>query len=145
MINKILVAVDLSTPAITEKVCKSSNDLALKYDAHIQLITILPDYGSPLVASFFPEGAQDKIKAEMKDKLKALAAEHYQADVKVAVIHGAGAKRANAILVTAKELTPDLIILGCRRKHSREGQRLLGSTTLSVTDRSPCTVMVVKQ
>ena len=145
MINTILVAVDLSTPAITEKVCKSANEMALKFDAHIQLITILPDYGSPLVASFFPEGAQDSIKAEMRDKLKALAAAHFQADMKVAVIHGAGSKRANAILSTVKKLTPDLVIVGCRRKHSREGQRLLGSTTLSVTDRAACTVMVVKQ
>jgi len=143
--NKILVAVDISTPTITEKVCTTANDLALKYDAQIQLITILPDYGSPLVASFFPEGAQDSVKKEMREKLKDLASEYFQSNVKVAVIHSAGAKRANAILNTIKELKPDVVILGCRRKHSREGQRLLGSTTLSVTDRAPCTVMVVKQ
>ena len=71
MIKKIFVSVDLSTPTITEKVCKAANDMASKYDAEIQLVTILPDYGTPLVASFFPEGAQDKIRSELQDKLKA--------------------------------------------------------------------------
>ena len=143
MIKKIIVSVDLSTPAITEKVCATANDIALKYDAKVQLITILPDYGTPLVASFFPEDAQDKIKAEMRDKLNALASNHFKGDVKTAVIQGS--KRAKAILLTIDELNPDLTVLGCRRKHSREGQRLLGSTTSAVTDRASCNIMVVKQ
>ncbi|MGK0269726.1 MAG: nucleotide-binding universal stress UspA family protein [Cocleimonas sp.] len=144
MIKKIFVSVDLSTPTITEKVCKSANDMAAKYDAEVQLVTILPDYGTPLVASFFPEGAQDKIKAELNEKLKALAAEHFTTNVKVGVIHSSGAKRANSILSTIDKLKPDLVILGCRRKHSRNSQRLLGSTTLSVADRAECPVLLVK-
>ncbi len=142
MMHKILVAVDLSTAAITEKVCKTANDMASKYDAKVQLITVLSDYGSPLVASFFPDGAQEKIKSEMHDKLSSLASEHFNGDVKIAVIRGS--KRANSILAAADELSPDLTILGCRRKHSREGQRLMGSTTQSVTDRAKCNVLVVK-
>jgi len=140
--HKILVAVDLSTPAITVKVCKTAKDMADKYGSQVQLLTILQDYGSPLVASFFPEGAQDKIKAELHTKLDALASEYFNGDAKTAVIHGS--KRANSILAVIDEIKPDLAILGCRRKHSRDGQRLLGSTTLSVTDRAACTVMIVK-
>ncbi len=142
MNNKILVAVDLSTKAITEKVCKTANDMASKYGAKIQLITVLSDYGSPLVASFFPDDAQDKIKSEMHEKLSSLASAHFNGDVKIAVIRGS--KRANSILAAVDELNPDLTILGCRRKHSREGQRLMGSTTQSVTDRAKCNVLVVK-
>lgn len=144
MIKKIFVSVDLSTPTITEKVCKTANDMALKYDAEIQLVTILPDYGTPLVASFFPEGAQDKISAELHDKLKALAVEHFKAKVDIGVIHSSGTKRANSILTAIDKLKPDLVILGCRRKHSRNSQRLLGSTTMSVADRAECTVLLVK-
>ena len=144
MIKKIFVSVDLSTPIITEKVCKTANDMALKYDAEIQLVTILPDYGTPLVASFFPEGAQDKIRAELHDKLKSLAAEHFKAKVNIGVIHSIGSKLANSILTTIEKLKPDLVILGCRRKHSRNSQRLLGSTTMSVADRAECTVLLVK-
>jgi len=140
--HKILVAIDLSTDVITEKVCKTANDMASKYDAKVQLITILPDYGSPLVASFFPDGAQDKIKTEMQEKLSALASTHFNGDAKTAVVQGS--KRGNSILAAIDEIKPDLTILGCRRKHSREGQRLLGSTTLSVTDRAKCNVMIVK-
>jgi len=144
MFKKIFVSVDLSTPTITEKVCKAANDMALKYDAEIQLVTILPDYGTPLVASFFPEGAQDQIQAELHDKLKALAAEHFTVKVNIGVVHSTGTKRANSILGTMDKLKPDLAILGIRRKHSRNSKRLLGSTTLSVADRAECTVMLVK-
>ena len=144
MIKKIFVSVDLSTPVITEKVCETANDIASKYEAEIQLITILPDYGMPLVASFFPEGAQDKIKADLNAQLKALAAKHFTVNVKVGVIHSNGSKRANSILATLAELKPDLAILGCRRKHSRNSQRLLGSTTMSVADRAECKVLLVK-
>jgi len=142
MNNKILVAVDLSTPAITEKVCQVANDMAQKFGSKVQLVTILQDYGSPLVASFFPEGAQDKIKEELHAKLSELASNHFDNEIKTAVIHGS--KRSNSILAIIDEIKPDLAILGCRRKHSREGQRLLGSTTLAVTDRSSCSVMIVK-
>ena len=142
MNNKILVAVDLATESITEKVCRTANDMASKYDAKVELITVFPDYGSPLVASFFPDGAQDKIKQEMQDKLSTLASEYFDGDAKTTVIQGS--KRSNSILAAIDTLNPDLMILGCRRKHSREGQRLLGSTTLSVSDRAKCNVMIVK-
>jgi len=144
MYKKIFVTVDLSTPVITEKVCTAANEMALKYGSEIQLVTILPNYGTPLVASFFPEGAQDAIKVELNDKLKALAEQHFTVNVNVGVIQSSGSKRANTILATIEELKPDLAILGCRRKHSRNSRRLLGSTTMSVADRAECTVMLVK-
>lgn len=144
MIKNIFVPVDLSLPNITGKLCKAANDMAIKYDAEIQLVTILPDYGTPLVASFFPEGAQDKITADLKKQLKALAAKSFKVNVKTGVIHSNGAKRANSILSAIAELKPDLVMLGCRRKHSRNSQRFLGSTTMSVADRAECTVMLVK-
>ncbi|MEH6456423.1 MAG: universal stress protein [Cocleimonas sp.] len=144
MFKKIFVPVDLSTPKITGKVCKTANDMAIKYGAEIQLVTILPDYGTPLVASFFPDGAQDKIKADLHDKLKELAVKRFTVKVNIGVIHSSGSKRANSIIKTIEELNPDLAILGIRRKHSRNSKRLLGSTSLSVADRAECTVMLVK-
>lgn len=56
MFNKILVPVDLSTENMTEKLCKTANDLAQKYGSEVRLVTVMPDYGMPIVASYFPEG-----------------------------------------------------------------------------------------
>lgn len=143
MNKKILVAIDLSTPSITEALCKAAEEMALKFDSKVQLITVIPDYGTPLVASFFPKHAQDEIKAETRTKLDQLAEKYFTVDVKKAVIQGS--KRASTVLSSIDEVNPDLVMLGCRRKNSRNEQRLLGSTTLAVTDRAPCTVMVVRR
>ena len=144
MINKIFVSVDLSLPTITGKVCKAANDMAIKYGAEIQLVTILPDFGTPLVASFFPKDAPEKMRVDLNEKLKELAAKEFTVKVNVGVIHNNGSKRANSILAAIDDLKPDLVMLGCRRKHSRNSERLLGSTTTSVADRAECSVMLVK-
>ncbi len=69
MFNKILVPVDLSTEDTTKRLCVAANDMAGKYGAEVILMTIVPDYGMPLVASYFPADAQEKLKDEMKQKL----------------------------------------------------------------------------
>jgi len=143
MISKILVAVDIGTPKTTKALLESANDMALKFDAKVQLVAVIPDYGTPLVASFFPKHAQDEIKEETRKKLTELASEYFSKEVKIAVMKGS--KRVNTILKVVGEIQPDLVMLGCRRKNSRNEQRLLGSTTMAVTDRAQCSVMVVRR
>ena len=142
MFNKILVPVDLSTEATTAKLCKTANDLAGKYNSEVILLTIIPDYGMPLVASFFPEDAQQKIKLEMKGKLEGLA-KTYFGDIQVSTKLKRG-KRRQAILQAIEILEPELVIMGCRRKKSRSDQRLLGATGTVVSDRAGCSVMIVR-
>ena len=142
MFNKILVPVDLSTEATTEKLCKTANDLAGKYQSEVILLTIMPDYGMPLVASFFPEDAQNKLKLEMKGKLEGLAKAYFNdASVTIKLKQG---KRRQAILQAIENIQPDLVIMGCRRKKSRSNQRLLGATGTVVSDRAGCSVMIVR-
>lgn len=141
MFNKILVSVDLSTETTTKKLCEAANDIAKKYGSEVRLITVVPDYGMPLVASFFPESAQDKIKQEMKNKLDELVSSYFSTPVKTHLVRG---KRTQSILKDIEENNPDLVILGCRRKKSRSNQRLLGATGTAVSDRASCSVMIVR-
>ena len=141
MFNKILVSVDLSTETTTKKLCEAANDLAEKYGSEVRLVTVVPDYGMPLVASFFPEDAQAKIKQEMKNKLDEIASHYFSVSVKT---HLARGKRAQSILKDIDDNNPDLVVLGCRRKKSRSNQRLLGATGTAVSDRASCSVMIVR-
>jgi nucleotide-binding universal stress UspA family protein len=104
-------------------------------------MTVMPDYGMPLVASYFPEGAQDKLKAEMQGKLDALASAHFTVTTNSHLTHG---KRRQAILGEIESYQADLLMMGCRRKKSRQNQRLLGSTGTVVADRAACSVMIVR-
>ncbi len=141
MFSKILVPVDLSTENMTERLCTAANDLAQKYGSEVSLITVMPDYGMPLVASYFPEGAQEKLKVEMKQKLTNLADKYFSVPVECKLTQG---KRRTAILKEIEDINPDLVMMGCRRKKSRRNQRLLGATGTVVTDRAGCSVMIVR-
>ena len=141
MFNQILVPVDLSTESTTKKLCQTANDLAEKYGSEVVLMTIIPDYGMPIVASFFPEGAQKKIKQEMKVKLENMAKTYFDVPVSTMLKQG---KRRQAILKVIEDSKPDLVMMGCRRKKSRSNQRLLGATGTVVSDRAGCSVMIVR-
>ncbi len=141
MFNKILVPVDLSTENMTAKLCETANDLATKYGSEVKLVTVMPDYGSALVASYFPQGAQEKLKVEMKQKLTDLADKYFSVPIECKLTQG---KRRQAILKEIEDASPDLVMMGCRRKKSRRNQRLLGATGTVVSDRAGCAVMIVR-
>ena len=141
MFDKILVPVDLTTEASTQKLCEAANDLAEKYGSEVRILTVAPDYGMPLVASYFPEGVQEKLKKDMKEKLEALSKSYFTVKVTAKLTKG---KRRQAILKEIEATNPDLVIMGCRRKKSRRNQRLLGATGTVVSDRAGCSVLIVR-
>ncbi len=142
MISRILVPVDIYTPKTTERLCQQAAEIATKFDAQIQLLAVLPDYGTPLVGSFFPAEARNRIKAEFKDKISELA-DIYFSKNKVSLKLRQG-KKFLQILQEEECFNPDLIMIGCRRKKSRNNQRLLGSCSSSVADRAVCSVFIVR-
>ena len=141
MFDKILVPVDLTTEASTQKLCEAANDLAEKYGSEVRILTVAPDSGMPLVASYFPEGVQEKLKKDMREKLEALAKNYFTVKVTAKLTKG---KRRQAILKEIEATNPDLVIMGCRRKKSRSNQRLLGATGTVVSDRAACSVLIVR-
>lgn len=141
MYKKILVAIDVSRELNAAKLCKAANELALAGGGEVRLVSVVPDYGMPLVASYFPEGAQDNIKKEMLSTLDNLADQHVSCDVSTVLRQG---KRARLVLDEIQQWSPDLVVVGCRKKASRDNHRVLGSFSQSVTDRADCSVLVAR-
>lgn len=140
MYKKILVPVDLGREKSAVKLCRVVTELSGE-DTQIKLVSVAPGYGSPLVASFFPPDAQEKALAGMLDILTKLADTNLSGNVSVKVRDG---KRAKEILAEADEWSADLIVVGSRKKHSRGGQRVLGSCSSSVADQAQCAVLIVR-
>lgn len=140
MHRKILVPVDLGREKNAIKLCRAAESLATE-DTEIRLITVSPGYGMPVVASFFPADAQKQVMAELLTMLTQLAKDNLSGQVSVRVREG---KRAKMVLEEAENWGADLIVVGSRRKLSREGQRVLGSCSSSVADRAQCNVMIVR-
>lgn len=141
MYKKILVAVDVFKEKNAVKLCKTANSMAKIDGADIRLVSVIPDYGMPLVASYFPKDAQDKVKKEMSGMLKKYAMEYIDGPVSAILRQG---KRARNIIDEASEWQADLVIIGCRKKASRDNIKMLGACSSSVTDRVNCSVIVVR-
>jgi universal stress protein F len=140
MYKKILVPVDLGREKNAIKLCKAAESFATE-DSEIRLITVAPGYGMSVVASFFPADAQEKVMVELMTMLTKLAQDNLDGNISVRVREG---KRARKILEEAGKWEADLIIVGSRKKLSRDGQRVLGSCSSSVADRAQCNVMIVR-
>ena len=140
MYKKILVPVDLGREKNAIKLCKAAESFATE-DSEIRLITVAPGYGMSVVASFFPADAQEKVMVELMTMLTKLAQDNLDGNISVRVREG---KRAKKILEEAGKWEADLIIVGSRKKLSRDGQRVLGSCSSSVADRAQCNVMIVR-
>jgi len=141
MYKKILVAIDVSREKNAAKLCQAANQLAKASGAEIHLVTVVPDYGMPLVASYFPEDAQKGLKKEMSDALHKFADEYISGKVAITLRQG---KRSRKILDEISRWEPDLVVVGCRQKASRDNHRVLGSFSSSVADRAPCAVLIVR-
>ncbi len=140
MYKKILVPVDLGREKNAVKLCNAAADMAGE-DSEIRLISVAPGYGMPVVASFFPADAQEKVLTELLSLLTKLAEENLSGEVSVRVREG---KRSKMILAEADNWSADLIVVGSRKKLSRDGQRVLGSCSGSVADRAKCNVIIVR-
>ena len=141
MYKRILVAVDLGREQNAIKLCKTAMGIAPE-ESQIRLISVAPGYGMPVVASFFPADAQEKVLKELMRLLTKLAEEHVpHKNVSVRVREG---KRSKTVLAEAEKWEADLIVVGSRKKLSRDGQRVLGSCSSSVADRAQCNVLIVR-
>lgn len=141
MFKKILLPIDLQDTRLTAKAVKIAIDEARKHDAEINVLTVIPDFGMPLVASFFPDATMDKALKEVARELKKYIAANFPQDVKTKPHIGEGSP-ADQIIQLTKKLGADLIIIPSHTKSIQ--QVFLGSCAARVVDRVHCSVMVIK-
>ena len=140
MIEHILLATDGSRPA--KQAAEFAASLALRFRAKVTVFhayTSAPAYlGEPNYSRAFYQTLEEA-KALVED-----AAGHLQdmgiVDVAREVIEGPA---INALLGVAETRKPDIIVIGARGLSTWQGL-LMGSVSLSVTQRAECPVLVVK-
>ncbi len=144
MFKQLLLPVDISggTNQQTLKAIKTSVELATAYQAKLHVLTVLPGFGSPLVASYFPKQDLNKILDSIYLRLRELVEPHIpnDLDVKLRAVEGAPHQ---AILKEAKRIRADLIVLPSHDPKRME-RFFLGSVAAKVVERSHVSVMVVR-
>ncbi len=141
MYSRILVPIDMSSPESGQRSCPKAAELSKAWDAQVQLLTVMPGYKMPMVASFFPANAVEEMRSRVSDEMDQLAKKFFNESPTINVRSG---KRAQEILEEAVSWRADLIIFACRPKDALGGELMLGSCGTSVAERAPCSVLVAR-
>jgi len=141
MFRDILVPIDLGDPKIWQKALETAVTLAETFHARLHLQTVLPDYGLPSVAQFFPPDHSEKMSARAREELEAIARRAVPDSITadLFVCHGSIWRE---IVQEAKERGFDLIVMGSHRPGI--GDYVLGANATRVAQRAPCSVMIVR-
>ncbi|MBE0505793.1 MAG: universal stress protein [Marinospirillum sp.] len=142
MFKQILLPIDISDGQQAVKAIKAAVELAQSYQAQLHVLTVLPGFGSPIVASYFPKQDLAKIIDSIYQKLKTLVEPHVPDDleVKLRAVEGTPHKE---ILKEAKRIKADLIVIPSHDPKAVE-RFFLGSVAAKVIERAHVSVMVIR-
>ncbi len=141
MFKEILLPLNLEESDISGRAIKVTEDLAEQYGANLTALTVIPDFNSSMVASYFPDDALKKAHAESCVELRKFVDTHFRNPGKVRCAVGDGSTR-KVIVKYVKDHGIDLVVMPARKRDI--SKILLGSNSAYVADRAPCTVIVVR-
>ena len=141
MYKEILLAVDLNDIECQRKAIDTTISLARAFGARVHVHTVLPDFGMPIVASYFPKGFESKALETAKQALHDFVKETFPEDLEVLQILGQGGIYQE-ILSGAKQIGADLIVMASHRPGYED--YLIGPNASRVVRHAKCSVMVVR-
>ena len=142
MFKRILLPIDLQEPRPNQTALDVALDFANRDGAELFVMDVLPGYGMPLVASYFPPSARQAAMKETEQKMAEYVRNHIGGGIKVKQIVQEG-KPYDQILRQAKKNQVDLIVIPSQRMGSMEGF-MMGSTAEKVVRHAHCTVIIVR-
>jgi nucleotide-binding universal stress UspA family protein len=142
MYRNVLVPIDLSDKHSWRKALPTAVALCQTFQARLHAITVVPEFGAPIVGQYFPDGYEDKVRQQAARQLKALVAEQVPDEVPTRRIIAEG-KIYQEILKAAQTIKADLIVMGSH--HPELKDYLLGPNAARVVRHADCSVMVVRE
>ncbi|RMF17223.1 MAG: universal stress protein [Gammaproteobacteria bacterium] len=142
MFKKILLPVDIEEPQFAEEALEYAVKLARTDGADIHVVSVLPGFSMPMVASYFPKDAFDRARKEMETALKNFVKNKFPDDINVtwAIREGTPWKE---IIKERMGSGCDLIVIGAHNR-KRISDVMLGSVANKVVENARVSVMVVK-
>ncbi len=142
-IRHVLCAIDITRDEIDRAVLERAGRLAEVEGAGIDVISVLPDFGLPMVSTYFREDYHQKAVAEARDRLTAFAGDVLGPEVNANVRHVvATGSIYEEILIAADRAGSDLIVIGAHRPDIADF--LLGPNAARVVRHAKCSVYVVR-
>jgi len=142
MFNKILLTLDLNTPASWEKAIPQAIELARASGGELHIMSVVPDLGTPLVEGFFPLDFEKRAIAAAAKALDKIVTENVPDGITVRQ-HLAFGKIHKKVLKTIEEIGCDIVVMASP-KPDRVREFLVGSNADRIVRRSPVSVLVVR-
>lgn len=142
MFNKILLTLDLNTPASWEKAMPQAIELARASGGELHIMSVVPDLGTPLVEGFFPLDFEKRAIAAAAKALDKIVTENVPDGITVRQ-HLAFGKIHKKVLKTIEEIGCDIVVMASP-KPDRVREFLVGSNADRIVRRSPVFVLVVR-
>ena len=137
MFNKILVPVDIDYPKTAAIVYQKALEIAGSTGAEIRLISVMPGYSMPIVASFISDEMMKKAKNQLKESLESFIEDNCQEPITYTIKTG---KNWEKIVEAADNWGADLIVVYHNRRRE-ENEVFSNSCSVKVTEHANCSVL----
>ncbi len=141
MYSNILLTVDLNQESSWAKALPVAVECCKAFDARLHLLTVVPDYGMPIVGGFFPEDFAKKALAQAKAQLEAFAKDKVPSEIGCDAIVRQGTVY-EVILALADAIGADLIVMASHRPELKD--YLLGPNAARVVRHADLSVLIVR-
>lgn len=141
MFKSILLPLDLDDEIESKRLFAAASDMARTMDATLNVMTVVPAFSMPMVASFFPADYEQKALEQSHDALATFVAAQTDSKLvkKQVVGHGSVYKE---IVKAAEATKADTIVLGPGSAES--GDYLLGHNAARVMRHATCSVVLLR-
>ncbi len=137
----ILAAIDLTHPEDEAKVLKRARQIADLDNRRLAVVTVLPDYHSSWVGSFFPEEHTHEMVEASRKALHRYIEETVGHDEETKHVVRVG-NVYDGVLETAEELNSVLIVMGAHKPGLAD--ILIGPNAARVARYAKCSVYIVR-
>ncbi len=141
MYNDILLPVDLGNESSWVKALPAAIKYCEAFGSVLHVMTVMPDFGSPMIAQFFPDDHEDRMMEQAGEILQKFVADRVPDGIKVRHIVADGTIYKK-IIDTAEDINADLIIMGSHRPELED--YLLGPNAARVVRHSAKSVLVTR-
>jgi nucleotide-binding universal stress UspA family protein len=141
MTKHILLPVDPDEPSTWKKALPEAVAQAKQHGATLHVMTVVPSFGSSIVANYFPKDFESKAIADAEQQLKALVTREVPGDIphQLIVAHG---RIHQEIVDAAKSVKADLIVMASHKPEWSD--HFLAPNAAQVLHHTPISVLVVR-
>ncbi len=137
MFKKILVPIDVDYPKTAAAVYQKASAIAGLSSAEIRLVSVMPGFSMPIVASYISAEVRKKAENQFKDALEKFIEENCKNTVSYRLRTG---KNWQEIIKAADNWGADLIVV--YHNHRRDINEVFsGSCSQRVSDNANCSVL----